>query len=106
MSDNNLREEVNEEPKRMSGDDVHSYTGVTLDENGRKEEKEEPERKTGFKFTYVEIKNIPWYKKVLYGALIIALVVAIFTLGWIFIGAIIVTNLLYRLILLIKRHLF
>lgn len=58
---------VHEEPRVMSRDDVHDYEGLTLNEDG-KEEKQEEEGGYTIHIRRFSLKDIPLWKKILFGA--------------------------------------
>lgn len=58
---------VHEEPRVMSKDDVHDYQGLTLNEEGKEEKKEDDEGYT-IHIRRFSLKDIPLWKKILFGA--------------------------------------
>ena len=73
---------VHEEPRRMSDEDVREYHGLTLNEQGEEERKEEPHESIHIEF--VDIKTIPWWKKALYIAGIVAFLALVLAVAWFF----------------------
>ena len=81
--------EVHEEPRRMSEEDVKDYHGLTLNEQGEEYRKEAPQG--GIHIEFIDVKAIPWWKKALYIAGIIAFLAIVLAVAWFFLvwGAVI-----------------
>ena len=71
--------EVHEEPRRMSEEDVKDYHGLTLNEQGEEYRKEAPQG--GIHIEFIDVKAIPWWKKALYIAGIIAFLAIVLGMG-------------------------
>ena len=54
-----------EEPKVMSDQERDNFHGLTLNEDGRRDD---PEEDTEIRIHFVDIKKIPLWKKILFGA--------------------------------------
>lgn len=81
MSENN-QDEVREEPRVMSRDDVNDYNGLTLNEQGEQEE-----RSTEDSFIHVHMIRVhewPWWKKLLGVLGITAFILLGLVLVWLF----------------------
>ena len=74
--------EVHEEPRRMSEEDVKDYHGLTLNEQGEEYRKEAPQG--GIHIEFIDVKAIPWWKKALYIAGIIAFLAIVLAVAWFF----------------------
>ncbi len=99
---------VHEEPRRMSDEDVRDYHGLTLNEQGEEERKEDPagEFSEGIHVHFVDVKSIPWWKKALYIAAIVAFLAIVLAVAWFFIvwGAVIF--LAGVIVYLLKKYVF
>ena len=96
--------QVHEEPRVMSDEDVRDYHGLTLNEQGEEERKEEPHQ--GIHIEVVDLKTIPWWKKALYIAGIIAFLALVLAVAWFFViwGALLF--LAGAVVYLLKKYVF
>lgn len=96
--------QVHEEPRVMSDEDVKGYRGLTLNEQGEEERKEEPHQ--GIHIEVVDLKTIPWWKKALYIAGIIAFLALVLAVAWFFVvwGALLF--LAGAVVYLLKKYVF
>lgn len=96
--------QVHEEPRVMSDEDVRDYHGLTLNEQGEEERKEEPHQ--GIHIEVVDLKTIPWWKKALYIAGIIAFLALVLAVAWFFVvwGALLF--LAGAVVYLLKKYIF
>lgn len=96
--------EVHEEPRRMSEEDVKDYHGLTLNEQGEEYRNKEPQE--GIHIEFIDVKSIPWWKKTLYIAGIIAFLAIVLAVAWFFVvwGAVIF--LAGAIVYLLKKYVF
>lgn len=81
MNENN-QDEVREEPRVMSPNDVNDYSGLTLNEQGEQEE-----RSAEDSFVHIHtirIHELPWWKKLLGVLGIAAFILLGLVLVWLF----------------------
>ena len=87
-----------EEPKVMSDQERDNFHGLTLNEDGRRDD---PEEDTEIRIHFVDIKKIPLWKKILFGAaFVIFVAIALVMLG----GAAVFA--LGLIIYLLKKYIF
>lgn len=87
----------------MSREEVHAYRGLTLNETGEEERKEEIPRKVHIHF--FSLSTVPWWKKVLWGAVFAAVLAALFALAWfLLLGGLVAAGAL-AVVYLLKRFL-
>lgn len=96
--------QVHEEPRVMSDEDVRDYHGLTLNEQGEEEQKEEPHQ--GIHIEVVDLKTIPWWKKALYIAGIIAFLALVLAVAWFFVVWGILLFLAGAVVYLLKKYVF
>ena len=73
--------EVREEPRVMSQDDVHDYQGLTLNEEGKEDKKEEEDDGYTIHISSFSLKKIPFWKKALFVLGLLACVVVFLVLA-------------------------
>lgn len=108
MSEENKSQytEVHEEPRVMSDEDVKDYHGLTLNERGEEDRSSYEEQSSGVHVKFVNLNDIPWWKKALWiaaGVLFLGLaaVAAWFFFLW---GAVIF--LAGGIVYLLKKYIF
>ena len=92
-----------EEPKVMSDQERDNFHGLTLNEDGRRDD---PEEDTEIRIHFVDIKKIPLWKKILFGAaFVIFVAIALVMAGFFMLDGAAVFA-LGLIIYLLKKYIF
>ena len=92
-----------EEPKVMSDQERDNFHGLTLNEDGRRDD---PEEDTEIRIHFVDIKKIPLWKKILFGAAFVIFVAIALVMVWFFMLGGAAVFALGLIIYLLKKYIF
>ena len=92
-----------EEPKVMSDQERDNFHGLTLNEDGRRDD---PEEDTEIRIHFVDIKKIPLWKKILFGAAFVIFVAIALVMAWFFMLGGAAVFALGLIIYLLKKYIF
>lgn len=93
-----------DEPRVMSREDVHGYSGITLTQTGE-EEREAPPPQGSVRIRVISTAAMPWWKKALFWAAAAAVVALLFAAAWVVLlgGAVIAA--IAAVVLFVKSYL-
>lgn len=105
MEEDRKNEPGRETPRVMSREDVHEYSGITLDQSGA-EEKEAPRQQGGaVRIRVVSTADMPWWKKALFWGAALLIVALLFATAWVVLLGGAVLAAVAAVVVLIKKYL-